>query len=410
MSHGTSQDGDRKAPWDTALRRARVRRKARELRLKTVGTASAKAIRARTLGRPSCCAPDGPADRETWPERSASERALQLAPSGSLWFAHDMRHSPLFVALPLAALAACDGLGHTQAAQAEPPRSALAAPGFGGAFGKHWYDGKAELAGYRLRFPRYGQPREGTAVTIFVTEHQSSSTRVKPEGALDGAFPVIKLNLVQDFQTGVYDYNLMTSAFVSTASALGSPAGSVSKLSFSAQEWCGHVYAQLLFGSDKARLTSHSYFEGEADQQQDLPLPNTYLAEDALLHWARGFASPALAPGQSTMLPLVRSLQHVRLAHVPLVMDRITLNRQATRQTIEVPAGRFESEVRTARVSRQGGGELTWTFHVEAVMPHRLLRITRDDGFEMNLTGSQRLPYWELKQKGQASHLKAIGL
>ncbi|HEX8953647.1 MAG TPA: hypothetical protein VF945_17440, partial [Polyangia bacterium] len=37
-------------------------------------------------------------------------------------------------------------------------------------FWKVWGDGKAELDGYALVEPRYGQPREGTAVAIFVTE------------------------------------------------------------------------------------------------------------------------------------------------------------------------------------------------------------------------------------------------
>ncbi len=38
----------------------------------------------------------------------------------------------------------------------------------------------------------------------------------------------------------------MTSAFSALTAVNGRPAGSVSKVSFSAQEWCGHVYAQLL--------------------------------------------------------------------------------------------------------------------------------------------------------------------
>ena len=36
-------------------------------------------------------------------------------------------------------------------------------------FWKHWGDGQAELNGYRLKQPRYGVVRDGTAVMIFVT-------------------------------------------------------------------------------------------------------------------------------------------------------------------------------------------------------------------------------------------------
>ena len=78
-----------------------------------------------------------------------------------------------------------------------------------------WGDGKAELAAYDLTYPRYGESREGVAVTIFVTETFSDSMRVKADPGLhpkSDEFPVMKLNLVEDFPTGIYDYNLMTSA------------------------------------------------------------------------------------------------------------------------------------------------------------------------------------------------------
>ena len=48
-------------------------------------------------------------------------------------------------------------------------------------FWAFWGDGKAELDGYALTEPRYGQLREGTAVAIFVTEDFSDSLRVKAD-------------------------------------------------------------------------------------------------------------------------------------------------------------------------------------------------------------------------------------
>ena len=71
-------------------------------------------------------------------------------------------------------------------------------------FWKFWGDGKAELDGYALIEPRYGQPRQGTAVAIFVTEDFSDALRVKADPGKHPAsdiVPVIKLNLVRDFQT-----------------------------------------------------------------------------------------------------------------------------------------------------------------------------------------------------------------
>ena len=66
-----------------------------------------------------------------------------------------------------------------------------------------------------------------------------------------------------------------------------------------AVEWCGHTFQQLLFDGSAIRATSHSYFDGEADQQNQLDLPAEGVGEDELLLWARGMAAPRLAPGQS---------------------------------------------------------------------------------------------------------------
>src|SRR5206468_1920034 len=96
-------------------------------------------------------------------------------------------------------------------------------------------------------------------------------------------FQVMKLNLVQDFSTGIYDYNLMTSSFVALSAVNGLPAGSATKVSFSSQEWCGNVYAQVLFDSSQLRRTLHSYFDGEQDQQDTLAAQSAGVSEDTLL-------------------------------------------------------------------------------------------------------------------------------
>ena len=90
-------------------------------------------------------------------------------------------------------------------------------------FWAHWGDGKAELNGYALKQPRYGAVRTGTAVLIFVTEDFSDSLRVKADPGKHPAsdvYPVLKLNAVRDFQTGIYDYNVMTSTFLRVAPGL----------------------------------------------------------------------------------------------------------------------------------------------------------------------------------------------
>ncbi|MDC3379073.1 hypothetical protein OAX78_02185 [Planctomycetota bacterium] len=302
--------------------------------------------------------------------------------------------------LALACAVATPFLVHGQEA------SPLTAPRYDNAFWHHWGDGQAELAGYDLTFSRYGEDRHGTAVAIFVTERFDNATRVKADGNGAGTFPVMKLNLVRDFPTGVYDYNVMTSSFVALERVNGYPAGATTKVSFSSQEWCGHVYEQLVFDQDAVRKDLHSYFGGEADQNARLDAHANGIAEDSLLLWARGMAAPALAPGESQTLPILTSTLTARLRHRPLGWREVTLTRaQGTTQT-EVPAGGFAVETLTAEIA----GGTTWTFHVEQAAPHRLVRWTSTAGERAELLGADRMKYWQLHDNGGEAALARFGL
>lgn len=328
----------------------------------------------------------------------------------------------LLVASSLVACSTQEPSRSTSAAAEAPEGAAWQPPDYGATFRKHWHDGKAELAGYELRFPRYGEIRDGTAVAIFVTEPFDAVSRVKPEGPSPHRFQAFKLNLVQDFTTGVYDYNLMTSAFVQLEEVKGRPPGSLTKVSFTGQEWCGHVYEHALFDDDGVRTIHHSYFEGEADGSPGLPYPTGGFAEDGLLLWARGLAGPRLAPGERIEVPVLRSLEHARLHHVPLAWDRATLTRGTEPEEIDVPAGHFEVRVLTATVERKAGERTypegaparasrdEWTFYVERAFPHRIVRWTRSDGVDARLTGTARLPYWKLNGTGDAEVIRKLGL
>lgn len=286
---------------------------------------------------------------------------------------------------------------------------AQAAPDFGDAFWKRWGDGRAELAGYDLTFSRYGQLRKGVAVTIFVTETFSNTLRVKADPGKhpkSDEYPVMKLNLVEDFQTGIYDYNLMTSSFVALAPVNGRPAGSPTKVSFSSQEWCGNVYGQLLFDSGRARHTLHSYFDGEADRQGTLTVPNDATSEDALMLWARGLAIPVVAPGATREAPLVRSLERARLMHRPEIVERARFSRAAAPHPVTVPAGTIECDQATVAV--QGGR--TWTFEVEHAQPHRIVSWSTSEGEHGELLASDRLKYWEMNGEGFEKQLSKLGL
>ncbi|MGQ0644035.1 MAG: hypothetical protein ACT4O3_00890 [Elusimicrobiota bacterium] len=285
----------------------------------------------------------------------------------------------------------------------------LQAAPFDREFWKHWGDGRAELAGYDLVYPRYGELRRGTAVLIYVTEPFSKSLRVKADPGRrpkSDEVPVLKLNAVLDFPTGVYDYNLMTSAFVALKPLAGRPAGSPAKASFTSQEWCGHVYGQLLFGSRSVRHDSHSYFDGEADRREELPYPPDGVSEDILFLWARGLAAPFLAPGERREGSLLLSLAEARLGHKPLSWEKASFSRRAEPVRLQVPAGSFAAEV--YQVETVSGRR--WTFYKEAEAPGRLLKWEAGDGQAGELVASERMAYWEMNGEEFLSAVRRLGL
>ncbi len=296
-------------------------------------------------------------------------------------------------------------------AQAQDTNSTAVAkaPEFPSAFWQYWGDGKAELSGYKISFPRYGELRTGTAVAIFVTEPFSNELRVKADPGVhskDDEFQVLKLNLVQDFPTGIYDYNLMTSVFVALQQVNRLPSGSPTKVSFSSQEWCGHTYSQLLFGTSSLNYTLHSYFDREADQKKSIRSPENLLSEDALFHWARGYAFPTLAPGEEITLPIVRSLSYSRLAHADLTLSTVKLSTSDQPVSIQAPAGNFQARHLKAEIENGP----VWEFWVGLDYPHLLYRWKASDGYEGNLLKSTRLPYWQMNSEKYKSAVKELGL
>jgi hypothetical protein len=281
---------------------------------------------------------------------------------------------------------------------------ALALPAQGQDFWAHWGDGKAELNGYRLAQPRYGLPRTGSAVLIFVTEDFSDALRVKADPGRHPAsdvYPVLKLNVVRDFQTGIYDYNTMTSVFARVSA--GWP---VAKVSFSSQEWCGHVWHQIFPRAGKIDGLFHSYFDGEADGRDDLALPTDGVFEDTLPILLRGWNGEYLMAGESRTVPFLPSLFVSRMVHKPLAWGKATITRSATTSEAKVPAGTFQAVTWTVAI--EGGAKFTYL--VEAAPPYRLLRWSSDAGEDAVLVGSSRQSYWKLNGPEGEKHLKDLGL
>jgi hypothetical protein len=170
-------------------------------------------------------------------------------------------------------------------------------------FDAYWNQGKAEISTYKLSQARYGELREGTAVSVFVTEPWNEAKMVKSDR--DGDFSVMKLNLTKNFVTGIYPYSMMTSAFT----PIDAENGDIQKVTCSSQEWCGQSFDQLNRLDDGSfESSSYSYFESEGDEIENI---EEVLLEDEI--WNRIRLNPeALPEGEIEMLP---STMYLRLSH-----------------------------------------------------------------------------------------------
>jgi hypothetical protein len=269
-------------------------------------------------------------------------------------------------------------------------------------FDAHWHDGKAELDGYRLTVSRYGQERDGTAVLVYVTEPFSESQRVKVNDWRknpDDTFDVLKLNLVRDFQTGIYDYNTMVSVFVRSRDF--TPV----KLTFTSAEWCGQVYEELRFYSDRINGHYYSYFEDESGPR-NIETVEDGITEDNLFILLRGLRGDYLEPGRKKDVMMLPSVYFGRLVHRTPDWVKTEIKRQKKNKKIKVPAGKFEAIVYEVKTADGRNGR----FYIEDHYPHRIVRWEMSPDVKAELTGSERLQYWKLNQNGNESYLRKLGL
>lgn len=266
-------------------------------------------------------------------------------------------------------------------------------------FGDTWYDGRGELNGYQLTVSRYGQERTGTAVLIYVTEPFDPLEHVKADTPGEGTINVLKLNLVRDFVTGIYDYNTMVSLFSDDTTL------KPQKVSFSSAEWCGHVYEEQIVEAQKLERRVFSYFQGESGSDS-LPYPEGGILEDQLFVLLRSLRGPFLEPGEEITLPFLPGPFVSRLSHVEPQWTSIHIKREQAPQSLSVPAGDFVSHRYTVDIAGGRNG----VFWVEDAYPHRLLRWQLAPDIDAVLTASKRLAYWRLHDNGQETYRTELGL
>jgi hypothetical protein len=262
-------------------------------------------------------------------------------------------------------------------------------------FKDYWYAGEAELTSYSLQQARYGELRDGHAVLVFVTEPFDPAAQVKDDRADSLSVSVLKLNKTKKFLTGIYPYSIMSSIFYPVGDHMHAL-----KVSNSIQEWCGHVYSQLN-NRDLFELTSHSYFEREADQA--LSLPKT-LTEDEI--WTKIRIAPDQLPqGVHSMLP---SLEYLRLRHVPY-------EAQSVRLTLSEPAAVRTYTLTYPELNR------TLQIHFEGSFPYRIQGWTESfpSGYGADaqvLSTTARLkktlntPYWRQNSNADEALRDSLGI
>ncbi|MEP3838470.1 MAG: septum formation inhibitor Maf [Algibacter sp.] len=191
-------------------------------------------------------------------------------------------------------------------------------------FKEYWYAGEAEISSYKLEQARYGEIREGTAVLVYVTEDFLPDAQVKADSKNSNNIPVLKLNSIKNFVTGIYPYSIMQSTFYPVSNN-----AHATKVSISMQEWCGHIYMQLNNRSG-FEITSHSYFDGEADQN--------FKTDKAILEnelWTKLRVNPKSLPtGDLLITP---SFEYLKLHHAKVKPFQAKATLTANSYTINYP-------------------------------------------------------------------------
>lgn len=258
----------------------------------------------------------------------------------------------------------------------------------------YWFSGEgAEITSYKLTQARYGELREGEAVTIFVSEPFSPSKNTKADGKYTDNVSVLKCNFTKRFDTGIYPYTMMNSTFYPFENYDYSL-----KVSTTVAEWCGHVYMELR-NKKKFEIENHSYFEGESF---DTEFPKNLLEDD---FWSKIRLNPeAIVLGKQKMIP---SFFYMRLLHkeAKAYDCEVSLNKNTTNKlVINYPGLNRKLEI-----------------EFEVNSPYNILgwKETYPDGFDSNakmlettgtLINSIRSKYWEKHSNSDHDLRKELGL
>jgi hypothetical protein len=272
-------------------------------------------------------------------------------------------------------------------------------------FRDYWYSRGAEISRFSLEQVRYGEIHQGDAILVFVTEEMNPTIQIKADRSRPGNIPVLKLNAVRKFFTGIYPYSILTSVF-SPLDVKNFPLPL--KISSSAQEWCGHAYTQLNLMDDQYRIRVHSYFEKEGDQDFKI---KSYVPEDAIWNLIR-IAPGTLPLGEFFLIP---GTVHARLAHRPLEPRKAvaTLAEGVGKSLEHVPLVRYEVNVSAEQRILRIFFEKKFPYRIQKwEETYRSMAATGENLLTTRAIRSHTImdPYWQHHRNKDRVMLKKLGL
>ena len=186
-------------------------------------------------------------------------------------------------------------------------------------FRKYWFSNKAEISSYDLQQAQYGKLNQGEAVMVFVSEDFRLDKQVKLESdAKENATPVLKLNFIKKFITGIYDYSMYTSVFTPVQTNTF-PASL--KITNTNQEWCGQNFMQLNYHQNGYQVLGKSYFEEEVSEECHIDYA---MLEDEIWTKIRLLPIEQLPKGNVLLIPSMTSLR-LRHKKVQAEMTKISI-------------------------------------------------------------------------------------
>ena len=257
-------------------------------------------------------------------------------------------------------------------------------------FKNYWFDGTAEITSYELNQYRYGQNRKGSSVLIYVTEDFLPNKQVKANKESSSTLNILKLNRTKNFLTGIYPYSIMTSIF----SRLEKKKPLV-KITSSIQEWCGQSYTQLNRRGN-LKISSHSYFEDEADQNINL---KDNLTEDEI--WTLIRTQPELLPkGKILILP---SIEYLQLNHkkIKFYEAEASIIQKKGINTYLIIYPELQRKHSISFKNVRPYGIIEWAEY-DLRFPEQVTKA--------KVIKTVKLPYWKLNNLGEENYRDSLGL